>query len=91
MRVIVIALAVALPLVFAGSAAQALTCAQQAKICARQAKHVFGKPQNVPKCLSAARLAACRKTCIFTGTDGRQWPASGDCKRRSHSGWADTA
>jgi hypothetical protein len=61
--------------------AQALTCTQQAQVCARKAKE-NGNPQNAVKCLSATRLSACRKTCTYTGNDGRQWPANGDCNAR---------
>jgi hypothetical protein len=61
--------------------AHAITCAQQAQVCARIAKE-RGQPQYAPKCLASARIAECRKTCVWTGTDGRQFPANGDCKPR---------
>jgi hypothetical protein len=61
--------------------ANALTCTQQAQVCARIATE-RAQPQYAPKCLASARIAECRKTCIWTGTDGRQFPASGDCKPR---------
>jgi hypothetical protein len=61
--------------------AHALTCAQQAQACARIAKE-RGHPEYSSRCLSGPRIAECRKTCIFTGTDGSTWPASGDCKAR---------
>jgi hypothetical protein len=82
MRGALIGFAATLTFAFTGSVAQALTCAQQAQACARKAKE-NGNPQNVPKCLSAARLGTCRKTCTYIGNDGRQWPAAGDCKRQS--------
>jgi hypothetical protein len=62
-----------------GLPANALTCAQQAEVCARNARE-RAQPQYVPKCPASARIAECRKTCAWTGTDGRQFPASGDCK-----------
>jgi hypothetical protein len=61
--------------------ANALTCAEQAQVCARIARE-RARPQFAPKCLASARIAECRKTCVWTGTDGRQFPASGDCKPR---------
>lgn len=61
--------------------AHARTCYQQAQTCARLAAE-RGNPQNAPKCLSAARLATCQKTCTYTGNDGRQFAANGDCNRR---------
>jgi hypothetical protein len=59
--------------------AQALTCSEQAQACARISRE-RGKPEFASKCLAASRIAACRRTCVFTGTDGRTWSASGDCK-----------
>ena len=59
--------------------ANALTCAQQAQVCAKIAKQ-NGQPQYVPQCLSSERIAQCRATCIWTGTNGSQFRASGDCK-----------
>jgi hypothetical protein len=61
--------------------ANALTCAEQAQVCARIAKE-RGQPQYAPKCLASTRIAECRRNCIWTGTDGRQFPVSGDCKPR---------
>jgi hypothetical protein len=80
MQKISISLAVVF-VVFGSLPAQALTCAQQAQACARISREV-GRPENASRCLSASRIAECSKTCIFTGTDGRTWPASGDCKAR---------
>jgi hypothetical protein len=70
--VLLMSLPIALP-------AQALTCAQQAQVCA-QIANKNGQPQYAPKCLAATRVAACRRTCVWTGTNGSQYPASGDCK-----------
>ena len=64
-----------------GLPANALTCAQQAQVCARVAKE-RGQPQYAPKCLASARIAECRSSCVWTGTDGSQFPVSGDCKPR---------
>jgi hypothetical protein len=61
--------------------ANAITCAQQAQVCARIARE-RGQPQYVPGCLAASRIAQCQRTCVWTGTDGRQFPANGDCKPR---------
>jgi len=61
--------------------AHALTCAQQAQACANKARQL-GQPQYAPKCLAASRVAECRGTCVFIGTDGSKWAASGDCKAR---------
>ena len=61
--------------------ANAITCAQQAQVCARIARE-RGQPQYVTGCLAASRIAECRRTCVWTGTDGRQFPANGDCKPR---------
>ena len=63
------------------SPANALTCAQQAQVCARVAREK-AQPQYALECLASARIAECRRTCIWTGTNGRQFPASGDCKPR---------
>ena len=72
--------AVGLFLMLAMSApANASTCAQQAAACAKIAAGA-GKPQFVPKCFASTRLADCRRTCVWTGTDGRQFPVGGDCK-----------
>ena len=79
MQKVVLGLGVLFSLLLGVPAAQALTCTQQAQACARKAKEV-GKPEYAPKCLSSARVAACRKTCVFSGTNGSTWPASGDCK-----------
>jgi hypothetical protein len=78
-----IALAVPAPLLIMALAlpAHALTCAQQAQVCARIAKQ-RGQPEYAPKCLASDRIAACRRSCIWTGTNGSQYPASGDCKAR---------
>ena len=61
--------------------ANAATCAEQAQLCARIARE-RAQPQYAPKCLASARIAECRKTCVWTGTNGQQFPASGDCKPR---------
>lgn len=61
--------------------AHALSCAQQAQVCARIAKQK-AQPEYAPKCLAADRIAACRRSCVWTGTNGSQYPASGDCKAR---------
>ena len=60
------------------SSAHALTCAQQAQACAHRAKEK-GKDETARKCLAPARIAECQKTCVYTGADGRTWPAGGDC------------
>jgi hypothetical protein len=80
MRKIALAVLVLL-MVPLGLPAHALTCAQQAQACARIAKQK-GQPEYAPKCLAAARIAECRSTCVWTGTNGSQYPASGDCKAR---------
>ena len=59
--------------------AHAITCAQQAQLCAKIAREK-GQPQYAPKCLAASRIAACRRTCVWTGTNGSQYRASGDYK-----------
>jgi hypothetical protein len=74
----VLALFATLPLALL---AHALTCMQQAQVCARIAKQK-GQPEYAPKCLASARIAACRQTCVWTQTNGSQYPASGDCKAR---------
>ncbi len=79
MRKIALAVVGALLLALPGLPAHALTCAQQAQVCAKIAKQK-GQPEYAPKCLAAARIAECRKTCVWTGTNGSQYPASGDCK-----------
>jgi hypothetical protein len=56
----VIALLLTVPL---SLPAHALTCAQQAQVCARIAKQK-GQPEYAPKCLDAARIAECRRTCV---------------------------
>jgi len=61
--------------------AHALTCAQQAQVCA-QIANKSGQPEYAPKCLAPARIAECRRTCVWTGTNGSEYPASGDCKAR---------
>ena len=61
--------------------ANALTCTQQALACAKIAIDAR-KPQFVPKCFASGRLSDCRRTCVFTSTDGRQFPVSGDCKQQ---------
>ena len=52
--------------------AHALTCAQQAQVCAGIAKQK-SQPEYAPKCLAAARIAECRRTCVWTGTNGSQF------------------
>jgi hypothetical protein len=74
----VLALLLSVPL---SPPAHALTCAQQAQVCAQIAKQK-GQPEYAPKCLASARIAECRSTCVWTGTNGSQYPASGDCKAR---------
>jgi hypothetical protein len=81
MRKIALAFLAALLIVPLSFPAHALTCAQQAQVCARIAKQK-GQPEYAPKCLASARIAECRSTCVWTGTNGSQYPASGDCKAR---------
>jgi hypothetical protein len=81
MRKIALAVLGSLLLVLLSLPAHALTCAQQAQVCARVAKKM-GKPEFAPKCLESARIAECRRTCVWTGTNGSQYRASGDCKAR---------
>ena len=81
MRKITLAVLATLLIVPPASPAHALTCAQQAQVCAQIAKK-NGQPEYAPKCLAAARIATCRKTCVWTGTNGSQYPAGGDCKAR---------
>ncbi len=50
------------------------TCAQQSKICYR----IGGNPG----CLDKARIAKCKRTCVWTGTDGKQHPSEGDCRQK---------
>ena len=58
----------------ASPAQAAPTCSEQSKICYR----IGGNPG----CLSKARIAECKRTCIWTGVDGRRWPSEGDCRRK---------
>ena len=81
MRKITLAVLGPLLLVMLSLPAHALTCAQQAQVCAKVAKRM-GKPEFAPKCLESARIAECRRTCVWTGTNGTQYPAKGDCKAR---------
>jgi hypothetical protein len=73
MRIAVGALTLGAMLIASAPPAQALTCARQAAICVSKGGSKAG-------CYGS--VASCKKTCIFVGTDGRSWPADGDCRRK---------